>query len=98
MKKTLSRRDFIKLMGMGAVGAAVVLFAPAIFRKSSSSQVDGVKLSATDFLHFDAAPFGIDVGVSHPLELMEPFNFMFTTQIWGGPKKMKETDGMLGKK
>ena len=87
MNKKLSRRDFIKLMGIGTVGAVVALFTPSIFKDYPDSEPKSSNSPTSDFLHFDAAPFGLNVGVSHPLEAMEPFNFLFTSQIWGGPKE-----------
>ena len=55
MNKKLSRRDFIKLIGVGTVGAAAVLLTPSIFRESLSPNLENKNISSiNNFLHFDA--------------------------------------------
>ena len=86
MNKKLSRRDFIKLLEIGTIGAATMAFIPSIFRESiPTSQTESLPLNS--FLHFDATSFGKNAGISHPLEFMEPINFVFANQIWGTSKK-----------
>ena len=69
MNKKLSRRDFIKLMGIGVVGVATTLFIPSIFRESPSDLGNRDVSSLNDFLHFDAAPFWVECWSFAPIRI-----------------------------